>query len=1201
VSCRPLHVSQAFHSPLVEPILGAFRQQVQRVSRRAPQLPIASNLTGGWLTAEEATSVDYWVRQARQPVRFAEGLRTLEAGGASVLLEVGPGHSLSALARQQRSAGTVVQPSLPHPQEVAAAKGEGLWPALAGLWLAGVELDWSAGQAGRRRVPLPTYPFERQRFWVEPQPYHVLAAAVRPARKPVAAWGHLPSWKRARPAGGARPQPPQHWIICHNGSPLGTKLAERLRQTDQAVTILDAGDRAGYAAALAAASPDKRPAVLSLWPPSEAPAAWLAQLSDWAELLPEDGPGRLWAITSGAHAIESRDTGDADQALVSGVAARLGCLVRDVCGTDAATIEALLGEWRAADPEPLVALRGRARWVPHWEPLPLSGDSASGLRAGGVYALIGPLRGLGAALAGRLAAEDGARLIILTPADDTEAAAALAALRERGVELWSAPIDLTDSGSIAAGLADGVQQAGALHGVISTLAVPPAAHRDPAVLGRVLGELRAVQAACAPLDLELRLACTAHPLLPGGPEQGLALRLIAAAAETPPMGTAQPWLGICWDGRIDAPDTEPSAATLAPEEVALSLRSTLATLAEGWLVLSPWDMDQAGRRHELPASMEEAAPAAAALQAEDPPRTETERAIAAIWQTLLGIEPIGRSDDFFALGGHSLLATRALTRIRDLLHVELALEQFFAAPTVAALAAAAVQSTAAKQSLIARADRSGPLPPAFSQQRLWFLDQRAPHGTAYTIPAALRLGGQVDLAALEHALGALVERHESLRTTFAVIDGQLAQQIAPPHAPAGLPRLEVVDLRASDAETALARAGALAVEVAQQPFDLAAGPLLRVTLAQIGERDHLLIIAMHHIISDAWSLGIVVRDLAALYQAAATGARAELPALPIQFADYAVWQRASLQGGQLQAELDYWRARLRGTPDLLQLPTDAPRPKTQSGRGAASTFLIDAPLRAALLEHSRAHDATLFMTLLAGLQLLLAYLSGQEDICVGTAVAGRSHVETEALVGFFVNTLPLRTDLTGVPDVPTALARVRETTLGAFAHQQIPFDLLVQELQIPRDSSRNPLFQVALVLQNAPMPTLELPGLVLRPWGLEQATATARFDLLIDLTEQADGIAGVLEYATDLFQSATIERFAGLYRTLLAAVAADAGRSRAELHALLDAADRERQQQAASGIKEERRSRLKQITRKALDAAPQPTSQGETHDVASDH
>lgn len=427
------------------------------------------------------------------------------------------------------------------------------------------------------------------------------------------------------------------------------------------------------------------------------------------------------------------------------------------------------------------------------------------------------------------------------------------------------------------------------------------------------------------------------------------------------------------------------------------------------------------------------------------------------------------------------------------------------------------------------------LPLSFAQQRLWFLQQLNPSSSAYNIHFGVRLTGRLDVAALEHTLGEIVRRHEVLRTVFAVVDGTPVQLIAAEQAQ----RINVVDLSRLAEEESEREAHRLAREDERRPFDLTRGPMLRANLLRINETEHVLLVTMHHIISDSWSMGIWVREVAALYEAHATGREAPLEELPIQYADYAIWQREWLRGGVSERQLEYWKSRLANAPALLELPTDRPRPAVQSFRGALKSFGVGQQLTAALNALGRREGATLYMTLLAAFQCLLYRYSGQDDIVVGTPVAGRNRIETENLVGFFINTLALRTSLSGDPTFCELLGRVRDAALGAYTHQDVPFERLVEELQPERSRSHTPLFQVWFVLQNAPMGTLELANLTLRP--LETAVETAQFDLTLSMVEVDSEMRGELTYSTALFDCDTIDEMLRQFLKLLETVAAHPG------------------------------------------------------------
>jgi amino acid adenylation domain-containing protein len=539
-------------------------------------------------------------------------------------------------------------------------------------------------------------------------------------------------------------------------------------------------------------------------------------------------------------------------------------------------------------------------------------------------------------------------------------------------------------------------------------------------------------------------------------------------------------------------------------------------------------------RHALPPPDH----AAVASRAYEAPAGEIEQTLAGIWQQLLGLERVGRHDHFFELGGHSLLAMQLASRLRQARGVDLSLRQLFAHPTLSALARTlpGAGTDAAAQTPIPGADRSATLPLSWAQQRLWFLDQLDHSaGVAYHMPAVLRLKGVLDRAALRATLDRLIARHENLRTTFIIVDGEPAQSIAPP----GIGfALAAQDLDGLDAPAQDAAVKTLSAEEARAPFDLSAGPLIRGRLLRLSAQDHVLLITQHHIVSDAWSLGILVKEVSALYTALSQGQPDPLPPLPIQYVDYAVWQRQWLRDDALREQLAFWRGHLAGAPALLELPTDRARPVVQQHAGDRVTLRLPSTLAAALHDLSQRHGTTLFMTLLAGWSTLMSRLSGQDDVVIGTPVANRPRAEFEPLIGFFVNTLALRTRFDADLTVAQLLAQTRATTLEAYAHQDLPFEQVVEAIQPARTMSHSPLFQSMLSVNNTPGGgALALPALELR--ALETPRQTTQFDLSLSLTETASGITGTLAYATSLFDRATAQRFAGYFTTLLEGMVAD--------------------------------------------------------------
>ncbi|HKP10768.1 MAG TPA: amino acid adenylation domain-containing protein, partial [Blastocatellia bacterium] len=425
------------------------------------------------------------------------------------------------------------------------------------------------------------------------------------------------------------------------------------------------------------------------------------------------------------------------------------------------------------------------------------------------------------------------------------------------------------------------------------------------------------------------------------------------------------------------------------------------------------------------------------------------------------------------------------------------------------------------------------LPLSFAQQRLWFLEQLESDNPFYNIPAAIRIKGALNAGTLESGFNEIVARHESLRTCFAGL-GDLPVQVIMPALKLLLPLADLSDLADDEREAELAELIQLET---QRPFRLSEIPLLRTRLVKLGEQDHVLLLTLHHIISDGWSIGIMIRELSAIYESLSTGKAVPLPELPIQYADFAQWQRRWLQGEVLEERLSYWRRKLAGAAGVLDLPTDRPRPALQSYEGSSLTFILSKGVTEQLKELSRRHGATLYIILLAAFKTVLLRYTGQKDILVGSPIANRTRAEVENLIGFFVNALVLRTDLSGDPSFERLVARVREVALEAYANQEVPFEKLVEELHIERDLSRHPLYQIGLALQNAPMPHLEVPGLSLSPLDINRGIAN--IDLGLDMLESPDGLICSYEYSTDLFDAATIARMHGHLCTLLEAVIAD--------------------------------------------------------------
>jgi amino acid adenylation domain-containing protein/non-ribosomal peptide synthase protein (TIGR01720 family) len=535
--------------------------------------------------------------------------------------------------------------------------------------------------------------------------------------------------------------------------------------------------------------------------------------------------------------------------------------------------------------------------------------------------------------------------------------------------------------------------------------------------------------------------------------------------------------------------------------------------------------------------------------------TQTEEILCGIWSQVLKLESVGVHDNFFEVGGHSLLATQLMSRIQDAFSLELPLRVLFESPTIAELARSIEQVGQQKLGMelptpLRPVEGVASLPLSYAQQRLWFIDQLEPGGTSYNVYGAVEIEGPLDPEQLKRSLQEIVRRHESLRTRFISADGG-PQQVIDVEPGIGLPVVDLSSLPANEREPETRR---LVQSALLEPFDLTTGPLLRVKLLRLEEQRHVLLLVMHHIISDGWSVGLLEHEVSALYGAFVAGQPSPLPELPIQYADFSVWQKKYLNSEVLEKKLEYWKQQLAGL-ETLELPTDRPRPVVKTTNGASIALNLPADLTGQLRDLARQEATTLYMLLLAACQVLLFRYTDQADVAVGSPVAGRTRSETESLIGCFINTLVLRTDLSGDPAFTQLMRRIKEVTLDAFAHQDVPFEKLVETLQPERNLARTPLFQVLFVLQNAPRSDLQFGAAKVRPLAVE--TSTTKFDLTLVLGETPSGIAGLLQYNTDLFDAATVERMAAHYQTLLAGIVSGPERNISELPLLGEAESRQ--------------------------------------------
>ncbi|HEX8337890.1 MAG TPA: amino acid adenylation domain-containing protein, partial [Pyrinomonadaceae bacterium] len=1247
VSARRLQTSHAFHSAMMEEAAREFVNEVGRVQLREPRVRFISNVSGTWVTKEEATSPDYWGRQLRQPVRFWPGLLETLKGGGKLFVEAGPGRGLSGLAREASRGvkGSAVARAMRGADEKGDAQ-EWLQRCVAQVWANGGAVNWKAMREGERRlrVQAPGYAFERERFWVEPtEPASSSEESNRLLkRSDVAEWFYVPSWKRSRPsdllgrsepADGGRP-----WLVFADECGVGAELSALLREQGRRVfTVTPSHHFSRRSEAAFTVNPlmpehyrqllsllreeEQAPGkILHLWgvtpeqtaPPApeeyqqqfeRAQAHGLHSLLYLTQALNADGDQHgveIEVVTTQAQEVTGAEQIRAEKATVLGACKvipqehpRISCRAVDVeltAGDAPRVARQLMSEVSAQGGGRVVAYRGRHRWEQGFEPVRVEARrEARRLKKGGVYLITGGTGGVGLALAEYLAREAAAKLVLVSRggAEAEGRAKAVSRLVAAGAEVLALKADVSDEAAMRGALdetlrrfgrLDGVVHAAGLAGLGAINAIQDAGPEDfeAHFLPKVRG-LLTLEKVLEGRELDFALLTSSLSSVLGGLgfyAYASANLFLDAYAHQAARASSISWTSVNLDGWNFGPQEGPAAVGQAVAELAmfpsegaevfgriLSLEPSpqlIVSTGNLELRLAHWvgggpAADEAGPKSQAQAALHARPDLDSAYAA---PRNEFEAAVAGVWQELLGIERVGVNDDFFELGGHSLLATQVASRIKSTFDVDLPLRVLFESPTAADLARqvqlALPEEPARQVPPVVPADRSGPLPLSYAQQRLWFIDQLEPGSPLYNIPLALRLTGRLDVAAAESSLNEIIRRHEVLRTSFATADGEPVQVIGdyPPLT------LEVVDLSGEDeAEPADSRVEQHARREAQQPFDLGAGPMLRAKLLRLADEEHVLLLTIHHIASDGWSTSILVREFSALYEAFLQGRPADLPELLLQYADFAVWQNNWLRGEVLEGQLAYWRGQLDSLT-TLELPTDFPRPAVASHKGETINFRLDEELSHKLKELSRRHNVTLFMSLMAAFQALLFRYTGQTDIAVGTDIANRNRLETEQLVGFFVNELVLRADLSADLTFAELLRQVRRTTLDAYIHQDLPFEKLVAELQPERDLSRAPLFQVKLVLQNTASGDLRLPDLQVTLIE-EKQHQVAKFDLAFVFEESGPGLKGSLEFATDLFSRATAERLLSHFQTLLRAVADDPTR-RVRSLPLLTAGERER-------------------------------------------
>jgi amino acid adenylation domain-containing protein len=1267
IVCRRLQTSHAFHSHMMEPMLAHFFREVSKVHLRPPSIPYLSNLTGTWITANQTIDPDYWVKHLREAVRFGPGIQEImKAPGERVFLEVGPGQALSGLARRilDQQSGAKVFSSLPSSKKDQIEQTL-LLDTLGKLWLAGVNVNWRSVHAGekRYRVPLPAYPFERQRYWVDPLP-HASAAGRKQASSGKNAdlgdWFYLPFWKpsvlgQSSPKREAR----QNWLVFAGEEGLGLDLASALIAAGNNVVTVQAGERfleldentysvrpqqqGDYEELLATLHEQKKwpRRIVHLWNVNAetiAPGHWRfsnqSQYSGFYSLLflaralhkhagPE--PAEIVVVSNNVQTVTGQEHASPEKATVLGPCLAipyeypgLSCRSVDFTPAPAGTwqgervLKQLMAELASESPDPMIAYRGQTRWVKKFESARLEKQEGPPprLREKGVYLITGGLGQIGLELGEYLARTVHARLVLvgrsafpqqeqwdewLTSHNDQAEVCRkikkLQSMRELGAEILIAQGDAGNLQQMQKIVNGARERFGPIQGVIHAAGrvrsmrlmeeTEPAdcdLHFQSKARGLLVLEQVLRQ---EPLDLCVLFSSLASIL--GGVgycAYSAANFFMDCLAQCRQHHSALAWTSVNWDGwrfRNDSASSPSSSGTallsMTPLQGVEAFHRILWLDPVAQVVVSTGDLDARfkqlahGPQAEHPELQQNNASESlhsrpALATAYVAPASETEVRIGKIWQELLGIGQIGIYDNFFEMGGNSLMATQLLSRLRQAFSLAIPLETVFDNPSIGQLAKAlTVYKRAATareqappapviaepvirledaarekaQSPLARQVRPERVPLSFTQHRLWFINQLEGATPQYNLPEAMRLRGDLDLEALDQAISAVVERHEILRTRFVETDGEPEQIINPPAAI----HVPLEDLSTFDRTEQEARVRAEQVRESEHHFDLVRGPLLRIRLLKLNEREHVLLRNFHHIVSDGWSQGIFNHELTALYEAFHCGRKVPLEPLAIQYADFALWQRRLMDDEALAQHLQYWREQLAGIPDVLNLPTDHPRGTRQSFAGDLCRFIFPTGLMDALQRLGNSKSSTLYMTLLAAFAVLLHRYSGQDDIVLGTPIANRQDHQLEGLIGYFVNALVMRTRITPEKSFADLLASVRATALEAFRHREIPFEQLKEILPPQRSLNTPPVFQVMFAHQNVPIKAHRMEGLEVEP--MKAAMLQVRFDLEVVVSSDANDVELCWLYNRELFDRWRMEQMSRQYQILLEAVTAAPG------------------------------------------------------------
>jgi iturin family lipopeptide synthetase A len=1237
--CMRLPITHAVHSHLMEPILKAFAREVGQVQLNEPKIPFISNVTGTWMSLKDAAAPGYWAKQLRQTVRFADGLEEVLKDKSSLFIEVGPGRLLSSLVRQHPDrTPRHMTVNLLRQADDEAADEYYLLKMIGRIWLYGGSVDWHEFYAGqrRRKLHLPSYPFERRRCWLEGDPYKIrqnrVSAETRPAKKPdIADWFYLPCWKRSviSEATGGEAEGHHRWLVLARDDPFASRFIGRLRQEGHEVTLVRpgpgfgdekdgsysvaAGQESGYEALLeslraSGGLPDR---IVHLWSLTGEDDDKLNQgdggLKECLDLnfysliylcraLSSFEPGaevQVTVVTNRLQQVTGEKVWAPQRAVLLGPVLvipvefpRFSCRCIDTAVPQLPEeeewwlIERLIEEVKGDMTDPVVAYRGRCRLTRTFEPAPFrqSASTVPRLRKGGVYVITGGLGGIGLTLARHLAEAVQCKLVLTGRSafpgpgawpqylDSHDRLADkirwLRELEALGAEVLVFSVDVTDLEGMGRVVERTRQRFGEINGVIHAAGLPGGGviqlktrrAADSVLLPKVEGAL-VLDRVLRDTKLDFFVLCSSiNAVLPilGQVDYCAANAFLDAFAHYKNSVDGGCTVSVNWDAwqqvGMAAEAAQGSGAEnplkdgIMPTEGIEAFSRILAKAAGlPQVVVSTRDLSA------RIGALRVAAAALLAGESEGPerhvtgharpdigskyvaPTTAAEQRLAAVWQRLLGIERVGIDDDFFELGGDSLKALAIANVIHKETRSKISLAEFFKNPTIKRLAPYCQGVSEDRHVPIQAVEEREFYRLSASQQRMFILNQFI----EYNIHYELVVEGRLDRDRFERAIGQIIHRHESLRTSFDLVMGEPVQIIRP---------FEAVDFKIKYFEEADEIERVIEEEV-YRPFDLTEAPLLRLALVNLAgtKTGHLVLLNIHHMAADGISIGIFAREFSRFYEGE------ELPSLSLRYRDFCQWEQKIFQTRRFRQQEAYWLNVFPGDGQLpvLNMPTDYPRPAMQGFEGSSVLFEMAAEEVKALGALLAQAEVSLFMVLMAVYNTLLFRYTGQEDVAVGTIVAGREHPDVETLIGIFINTLAIRTYPNGNKTFKEFLHEVKGVILAAFQNQQYPFGELLEKVDLKRDLGRTPLFEVMLILQNMESPSPAVEGWQFSPYDLSarqiRQPVHAQHDITLWVVEREEGLWFNLEYCKKLFRRQTMERFAGHFLKILREIRRDTG------------------------------------------------------------